>query len=139
TTDGSPDNLDRIMEGKVQFAFYQNNGKSQFGQVDGKKSGESIQAVREVRAVANLYVEVLHVIVRKGIGVDGIQGLRGVNVSVGAQDSGTIQVAQQVLRHYNMSVNDKQMHTLNFDDTLKAFDSGEIDAAFIVTGSLSPM
>ena len=139
TTDGSPDNLDRIMEGNVQFAFYQNNGKSQFGQVDGKESDKSIQSVREVRAVANLYVEVLHVIVRKSIDVDGIQGLRGVNVSVGAQDSGTIQVAQQVLRHYNMSVNDRQMHTLNFDDTLKAFDSGEIDAAFVVTGSLSPM
>ena len=139
TTDGSPDNLDRIMKGNVQFAFYQNNGKSWLGQVDGTQSDKSIQAVREVRAVANLYVEVLHIIVRKSIGVDGIQGLRGVNVSVGAKDSGTIQVAQQVLRHYNMSVNDQRMLSLNFADTLKAFESGEIDAAFIVTGSLSPM
>ena len=31
------------------------------------------------------------------------------------------------------------MHTLNFADTLKAFDNGEIDAAFIVAGGLSPM
>lgn len=139
TTDGSADNLDRITDGKVQFAFYQNNGRSQFGGADGEKSGKSVQAVREVRAVANLYVEVLHIIVRKSVGVDGIQGLRGVNVSVGAKGSGTIQMAQQVLRHYNMSVNDKQMHSLNFADTLNAFDSGEIDAAFIVTGSLSPM
>lgn len=139
TTDGSADNLDRIMEGEAQFAFYQNNRRSQLGQVDAKKSDKSIQAVREVRAVANLYVEVLHIVVRKGIGADGIQDLRGLDVSVGAKGSGTIQVAQQVLRHYNMSVNDRQMHTLNFADTLKAFDNGEIDAAFIVAGGLSPM
>ena len=139
TTDGSADNLDRIMEGEAQFAFYQNNRRSQLGQVDAKKSDKSIQAVREVRTVANLYVEVLHIVVRKGIGADGIQDLRGLDVSVGAKGSGTIQVAQQVLRHYNMSVNDRQMHTLNFADTLKAFDNGEIDAAFIVAGGLSPM
>ncbi len=139
TTDGSADNLNRIMEGKVQFAFYQNNRRSQFGQAGSKKPGINAQAIREVRTAANLYVEVLHVVVRKGISVDGIQGLRGVNVSVGAKESGTIQVAQQVLRHYNMGVNDKQMHTLNFADTLKAFDNGEIDAAFVVTGGLSPM
>ena len=82
TTDGSADNLDRIMEGKVQFAFYQNNRRSQFGQAGGEKPGENDQAIREVRAVANLYVEVLHVVVRKGIGADGIQDLRGVDVSV---------------------------------------------------------
>ncbi len=139
TTDGSADNLIRIMEDKVQFAFYQNNGKSHIGRADSSKLQESDPAIREVRAVANLYVEVLHVIVRKGIGADGIQDLRRMNVSVGAKGSGTIQMAQQVLQHYNMSVNDRQMHTLNFADTLKAFDNGEIDAAFIVAGGLSPM
>ena len=138
TTNGSADNLERIMDGRVQFAFYQNNRRPQFGQTGSGKSGKNAEAVREIRAVANLYVEVLHIIVRKGIGADGIQGLRGVNVSVGANGSGTILMAQQALQHYNMSVNDKQMHTLNFADTLKAFDNGEIDAAFIVTGSLSP-
>lgn len=139
TTDGSEDNLNRIMEDKVQFAFYQNNGKSHIGRADSSKLQESDSAIREVRAVANLYVEVLHVVVRKGIGADGIQDLRRVNVSVGAKGSGTIQMAQQVLQHYNMSVNDRQMHTLNFADTLKAFGNGEIDAAFIVAGGLSPM
>ena len=139
TTDGSEDNLNRIMEDKVQFAFYQNNGKSHIGRADSSKLQESDSAIREVRAVANLYVEVLHVIVRKGIGADGIQDLRRMNVSVGAKGSGTIQMAQQVLQHYNMGVNDRQMHTLNFADTLKAFDNGEIDAAFIVAGGLSPM
>ncbi len=139
STDGSAENLERIMEGRAQFAFYQNNRSSQFGRASNKESAKNAQAAREVRAVANLYVEVLHIVARKGIGVDGIQGLAGVNVSVGAEGSGTIQMAQQALQHYNMSVNDKQMHTLNFADTLKAFDNGEIDAAFIVTGSLSPM
>ena len=137
TTDGSADNLSRIMNGKVQFAFYQNNGRTQFGQAERRKPGTSVQDIRKVRAVANLYVEVLHIVVRNGIGVDGIQGLRGVDVSVGAKGSGTIQMAEQVLRHYNMSTNDEQMHSLNFADTLKAFERGEIDAAFIVTGSLS--
>ena len=138
-TEGSADNLDRVKSGKVQFAFYQNNRSSQFGQTKDNKSGKNDQADRDIRSVANLYVEVLHIVVRKGMGVQGIQGLRGVNVSVGAKGSGTIQMAQQVLQHYNMSVNDKQMHTLNFADTLKAFDRGEVDAAFIVSGSLSPM
>ena len=139
TTDGSADNLDRIMKGKVQFAFYQNNGKSHIGHADSTKLQESGPAIREVRAVANLYVEVLHVVVRKGIRADGIQDLRGVDLSVGAKGSGTIQMAQQVLQHFNMSINDRHMHTLNFADTLKAFDNGEIDAAFIVAGGLSPM
>lgn len=139
TTDGSADNLNRIMENKVQFAFYQNNGKSHIMRADSSKLQESAPAIREVRAVANLYIEVLHIVVRKGIGADGIQDLRGLDVSVGAKGSGTIQMAQQVLQHYNISVNDRQMHTLNFADTLKAFGNGEIDAAFIVAGGLSPM
>ena len=137
-TDGSADNLDLIKEGEVQFAFYQNNRRSQTGGENNGKPKNGGQTDRELRAVANLYAEVLHVVVRKGTGIETIQDLRKANISVGAKGSGTFQIAEQVLAHYNMSVDSKQMHVLDFAGMLNAFESGKIDAAFIVTRNLSP-
>ena len=52
--------------------------------------------------------------------------------------SGTFQIAEQVLTHYNINMGDRQIRFLDFAGTLKAFEGGEIDAAFIMIRNLSP-
>ena len=136
-TNGSADNLDRVIAGQVQFAFYQNNRRLERREAKGKMSDNNNDTDLDVRAVANLYAEVLHIVIRKDAGIKKIQDLREKSVSLGATGSGTLQIAEQVLQHYNMRTDEKDMHALNLVDTLKAFESEEIDAAFIVTGDLS--
>ena len=121
-TKGSAENLNLIREREVAFAFYQNTG----------------QTAPNVRSIANLYSEVLHLVARRGATMQSVLDLRGLRVSVGAKGSGTYQMAEEVLSHYNMSVNDLRMRTLDFSETISEFQNGEIDAAFVVTSILSP-
>ena len=138
TSNGSAENLDLIKEGEVQFAFYQNNSRSQTEEASNGKLKDADRTDGEVRAVANLYAEVLHIVVRKSTGIETIRDLRKVNVSVGPKGSGTFQIAAQVLSHYDIRMDSKRMHGLDFAGILSAFENGKIDAAFIVTRNLSP-
>ncbi|MBI1925611.1 TAXI family TRAP transporter solute-binding subunit [Candidatus Poribacteria bacterium] len=121
-TNGSAENLTLIQQRGVDFAFYQNSG----------------QTHPNVRTVANLYLEVLHIVAHKNVAIQKILDLQGKRVSVGVEGSGTYQIAQEVLTHYNMKLNGLRMRTLDFSETVAALQNGEIDAAFAVTGVLSP-
>jgi TRAP transporter TAXI family solute receptor len=93
-------------EGSVANAFLVDQRRARFGLVQsdvaqaavgGEGVFEMSGPLRQLRAVASLFPEPMHVVVRADSGIDSIAGLAGRRVSLGALGSGTRYTALQVL------------------------------------------
>jgi len=118
-TDGSAHNMELINAdgGRADFALVQS---------------DTIPKAR-ARLVASLYEEYLHILVATSSAeeIRTIYDLRDRRVSLGGAGSGTRQVAQRVLSHFKIGIGEDL--ALPPGQVAKAFTSGEIEAAFILT------
>lgn len=113
STDGSIDNLQRLVSQQVDLALLQ---------ATAVRSGK-------VAVVAPLYYEAVHLLVRKGSGVDTLDLLRGHRVALGKSDSGTHQAAHMILNY--ASIEKTEFDEVNVDWSEIRNDE-QIDAAFAV-------
>ena len=136
TTAGSAANL-RLLTGEyLQLAIAQAdlaqdayNQTGIFADEDGRGFG----------AVAALYTEACQVIVRADSDIQSIEDLQGKTVSIGAEESGSEQNADQILAAYGL--NDRLVDTinLNYTDAADQLKAGKIDAIVITVGTPSPV
>ena len=119
---GSNENIKAIDNGKVQLALVQNDA---FG---GKN----------VRSLAPLYPEVLHLISRTNANIRTLRDLSGKRVGIGAPGSGTANITSKLLAFSNVSFDDNQTLASSFSVTMKQLKAGKIDAAFFLTGLGTP-
>ena len=134
TTAGSAANL-RLLTGEyLQLAIAQAdlvqdayNQTGIFADEDGRGFG----------AVAALYTEACQVIVRADSDITTIEDLQGKTVSIGAEESGSEQNANQILAAYGL--NDRLVDTinLNYTDAADQLKAGKIDAMLITSGAPS--
>jgi TRAP transporter TAXI family solute receptor len=119
-TNGSVDNLQRLLRHEADVAFVQ-AGTSAL--VPGAKD--------ELRGLAALYFEPLWVFHRVA-GLRSMAGLRGKRVSVGPSGSGTEAVAWALLREYGIE-SDTAVLNLPTPEAARRLVGDDIDAAFLVT------
>ena len=134
TTAGSAANL-RLLTGEyLQLAIAQAdlvqdayNQTGIFADEDGRGFG----------AVAALYTEACQVIVRADSDIQSMEDLQGKTVSIGAEESGSEQNANQILAAYGL--NDRLVDTinLNYTDAADQLKAGKIDAMMITSGAPS--
>lgn len=100
---------------------------------------EEEEETRGFGAVAALYTETCQVAVRADSEIQTIEDLQGKTVSIGAEESGSEQNAQQILSAYGL--NDKLVDTvnLNYEDAAAQLKAGKIDAIFMTVGAPSPV
>lgn len=96
-TEGSADNLQRLVSGNVQLALLQSS---------------SIQS-GEVLVVTPLYQEALHLLVRSDLSWQGFPSLKGRRLAVGPTNSGSRQAAQWVLDFHG--IDPSQLELLPWD------------------------
>ena len=111
---GSDQNVERLETGAAELAFVQND----------------TLGVNHTRALAALYEEVLHVLVRPDGPVQAFDDLHGRRVSLGPAGSGTESVAARVLEHFDLEA---EGVALSSEESLAALAGGELDAAFILS------
>ena len=137
TTAGSAANL-RLLSGEyLQLAIAQADlVQDAYDQTGIFKDEEE---TRGFGAVAALYTEVCQVVVRADSDIRSIEDLQGRTVSIGAEESGSEQNAEQILAAYGL--NDKLVSTvnLNYEDAAAQLKAGRIDALFITAGTPSPV
>jgi hypothetical protein len=132
STQGSVQNVIEVANGTLDMALTQADvaydayfGKSVF-------AGE--KRLDNLRAVANLFPEAVHLVVRRDSGIKSVADLKGKRVSLGEKESGTLVVAEIVLNAYGLDKND----VVAFYDKLgKASDmlaEGKLDGYFMVGG-----
>jgi uncharacterized protein len=90
-------------------------------------------------AVARLYSNYTQLVVRAGSSIDSVYDLRGRAVSIGAQGSGTELLAARILAAAGLNpTTDVRSLGMDLGDSVKALQSGGIDALFFSGGLPTP-
>lgn len=132
-TAGSVDNLLRVDSGEALIGFAQGDAAA-----DAVAGAGAFPEPLEVQAIARLYDEYLHVVVRGDSEIDDLADLAGRDVSLGAENSGVNVIARRVLDAAGVdpaSVRDPQ---LDLRGSIEAIEDGEIDGFFWVGGLPTP-
>lgn len=131
TTAGSAANLRLLSEDYVQLAIAQADLTNDAYYGTGIFEGKEYQGYS---AVAGLYTEACQIVVRDDSDIKYIDDLQGKKISIGEEESGTEQNANQILAAYGLT--DQLVDKVNLDYTEAASElkDGEIDAFFCTAG-----
>jgi uncharacterized protein len=89
-------------------------------------------AIRELRAVANLYRDSIHLVARGDARVASVADLKGKRVAMGEPGSGTLVDAQLVVRAFGLKEADMRPAYLKTDQAIDQMVEGKLDALFLV-------
>jgi TRAP transporter TAXI family solute receptor len=126
-TSGSVENLHLIAdpESGVDIIFMQ-------GGTSGQKAND------ELVSLASVYYEPLWVFYRSRLPINYLSDLKGLRIAVGPEDSGTRQLAMQLLTLNDVSEANSQILNLPSEEAAGQLLEGRIDAAFFVIGKPGP-
>ena len=130
-TDASKDNIVFIEDGEIDLATVQNDAMAYAYEVNEFYGNEVFDGFY---AIGTLYPEAVQCVVAADSDIHSISDLKGKNVSVGAQGSGTYMNAEQVLACGGLTMDDINPQYLSFAESATAFQDGQIDAAFLTSG-----
>jgi TRAP transporter TAXI family solute receptor len=120
-TAASAENLQLIASGRAEVGFSQSDVLVSAG-----------VPARSTVALARVYDDLLHLVVRADSKIRSLEDLRGKKVSVGARGSGTVITVRRLLTVARMTGIDERQ--LGLDDSTAALTSGAIDAFFFSGG-----
>lgn len=132
STQGSVDNIQRLVIGDLDMALSQ--ADVAFDAFVGRGGFSPESPFDSIRAIARLYPEALHVVVRAGSGIASIPDLAGKRVSLGERKSGTLVVARVVLKAFGLEEEDLSPVYEPVGSAIDALVAGELDAVFLVGG-----
>ncbi len=132
---GSVANVRSINSGLIDSALAQADivtwayeGKGPFA-ADGK--------LENLRVIASLYPEAVHLVVAKGSGISRVEDLRGKRVSIDRAGSGTQIDALLILQAFGVKPNEFTQHMVDASQASDMILNGELDAYFLVAGTPS--
>lgn len=131
-TNGSVANVNAIVGAASESGFVQADVATWAYTGTGLYEGKA--KVEELRAIANLYPEAVHVVVKKGLGVKSIADLKGKRVSIDEPGSGSIVNAKAILGAYGLGDRDYKVENLKPGPSADKMRDGALDAFFITTG-----
>ncbi len=117
-THGSVEDRELVLRGEAELAILQGSAVELDGLI----------------AVAPLYRDLVHVVVRSGQDLASIQDLQGRRVILGPEGSGMRESAKALLSHYGVEVAGGDDSRRYFKDLLTT----DFDAAIVTTGLLNP-
>jgi hypothetical protein len=133
STEGSVANVMGIAEGTLEsglsqadISYWAYNGKGAFA-----KTGP----IENLRTVANLFPEAVHVVVHRGAGIATFAELRGKRVSLDLEGSGTRVDALLILEAFGLGLGDIEAEALAAGEAADRLRAGELDAFIMVVGT----
>ena len=133
TTDGSIANVEAINAGVFESGFSQSDVL--FWAYNGVGIFADQEPLTNLRLIANLYPEVVQIVVRRDAGIESIEDLAGKRVSIDAPGSGTQADAHIILDAYGLTADDFEASHLKSGQAMSLLNKGEIDAFFMVAGA----
>jgi uncharacterized protein len=95
-------------------------------------------AMPNLRVIAALFPEDLHIVVRAESAIRSLKDLKGKRIGIGEPESGTLADARLVLDAAGISECDVSPRFLRLAPAAEGLASGEIDAFFVVAGAPVP-
>lgn len=136
SSNGSVDNIEGIVDGRLESGFVQSDVA--YGAYTGTGAFADRPAVPELRALASLYVESMHLVVRGDSGIERVEDLRGRRVSVDSRGSGTQIDALMILESHDLEADDLHAFYVKPEQAIRLMAADELDAFFIVAGYPTP-
>lgn len=131
-SNGSVANVNAIVGGSLESGFAQADVATWAYTGTGIYQGRG--KIEELRAVANLYPESVHVVTKKGLAVKSIADLKGKRVSLDEPGSGTLVNAKAILAAFGISERDIKPEYLKPAQAAEKLKDGAVDAFFSTTG-----
>ncbi len=128
TTTASVDNMKLIRDKKADLTLVLSDVA--YDAVKGQGRFVAPETPAKAKALAVMYTNFFHLVVKDGIGINTPADLRGRNVSVGAAGSGTEVKGLRVIEAYGLTKADLKAQSLGPADSVSAMKDGKIDAFF---------
>lgn len=132
-TNGSLANVNGIGGGAMESGFSQSDvatwAQKGTGLFEGKPN------IPDLRLIANLYPESLHVVVKKGSGIKSVADLKGKRVALDEPGSGTLVNARLILAAYGLKESDIKPEYIKPNQAGDKMKDGALDAFFFVGGA----
>ncbi|OXM61661.1 TAXI family TRAP transporter solute-binding subunit [Amycolatopsis vastitatis] len=125
-TQGSPDNVNRVLAGQVDVAF-----------VAADVAEEQYKTHPELAALARIHDDYLHIVVRTESDIRSVDQLRGHRIAIGSPASGVEYIADKLLDAADLTGSVSKTR-LGLDDSIGALLRGEVDAFFWSGGLPTP-
>ncbi|MBM3584426.1 MAG: TAXI family TRAP transporter solute-binding subunit [Alphaproteobacteria bacterium] len=132
SSNGSVDNVNAIGEGRIESGFSQ--ADVAFWALNGTSMFAENGAIANLRAIARLYRESVHLVARAEAGIARIEDLAGKRVALGEEGSGTLVDARSILTAFGVGEASVEPVLLKPDKASTALIDGQIDAFFIIAG-----
>lgn len=137
TTQGSVQNVELVAAGSLDSGLCQSDVA--FWAYAGSGMYRREKPLDSLRAIANLYQESLHIVVRADSDIASVGDLRGKRVSLGDRGAGTRATAVLVLGAYGIGEKRVVGQQLTIGKAAAALRDGTIDALFLVGGAPVPI
>ncbi|HXV25732.1 MAG TPA: TAXI family TRAP transporter solute-binding subunit [Alphaproteobacteria bacterium] len=132
STTGSVENVRAIGEGLLESALSQ--ADVAFWAYHGRHTFAQTGPIKNLRAIANLYPEMIHIVVRRDSGILTVRDLKGKRVSLDREGSGTLLDAMLILETYGIKLEDLTVEHLESGPAADRLREGMLDAFFFVAG-----
>mgnify|MGYP001818448791 FL=1 len=135
-SEGSVENASRLQAGRIDFGLVQSDVAQLLHQ---GLTSEGFYPNRELRAVASLWPEAVHLLTLEGTGVRSLSDLRGRQVAIGQRGSGSrvnallIGLAARLDEHQVPAVRE-----ISLARAITQLEAGEIDALFLTEAIPAP-
>jgi hypothetical protein len=131
-SNGSVANINGITSGSMESGFTQSDVA--YWAYTGTGVYEGKPKVGDLRLIANLYPETIHIVARKGSGIKSVADLKGKRVSLDEPGSGTLVDAKIILAAYGITEKDIKAEYLKPNQAGDKLKDGGLDAFFFVGG-----
>lgn len=132
TGNASRANCNLISRGQIETAFSQANVT--YWSYTGTGIYKNEPVITNLRGIASLYPETIHIIATKASGIKNIEDLKGKSVGVGAPNSGTAADAEIILKAHGLTFDDIKADFIDFNEVAQRLVDGQIDAGFTTAG-----
>ena len=131
-SNGSTSNISDVSNGKLEAGFAQSD--IAFWAYSGTGVMKGRPKVTNLRAIARLYTEHVHIVTRKDLEIRTLFDLEGKKVSVDEPGSGTMIDSELILNSYGISFKDMNLEYIKPTLAAGKLKSNALDAFFIIGG-----
>lgn len=133
STEGSVENVNLLGSGLLDSGFSQ--ADISFWAYRGEGIFKEQGGVPQLRAIANLFPESVHLVVRRNSGIRTLPDLKGLRISIDLEGSGTQVDALLILEAFGIGVEDFEAVSVPSGTAADMLRAGELDGFFMVAGT----
>ncbi|WP_018923031.1 TAXI family TRAP transporter solute-binding subunit [Salsuginibacillus kocurii] len=132
STGASVENINLLEDDRAEVAITMSDAVAQA--YEGTGPFEDEEPIEGLRGMASLYPNYVQVVTTEDSGIETIEDLEGMDVGVGAPNSGVELNAQMVLEAHGMDYSDIEEDFLSYSEAIDQMQNDMIDAAFVTSG-----